>query len=108
MVLANLPPANLPPILTLTQTLTLTRANFLEMIFRGESVLWEVVFRSPIQINQTNTNKLKPISFSFEPTNPVEIQNNNKKVAGFDKIPTRLLNLSAEILSTFPLQQTVV
>ena len=78
MVLGKLPPGNLPPILTLTQTLTLTRANFLETIFRGESVLWEVVFRSPIQINQTNTNKLKPISFSFEPTNPVEIQNRLK------------------------------
>ena len=78
MVLGNLPPGNLPPILTLTQTLTITRANFLETIFRGESVLWEVVFRSPIQIHQTNTNKLKPISFSFEPTNPVEIQNRLK------------------------------
>ena len=78
MVLGNLPSGNLPPILTLTQTLTITRTNFLETIFRGESVLWEVVSRSPIQIHQTNTNKLKPISFSFEPTNPVEIQNRLK------------------------------
>ena len=78
MVLGNLPPGNLPPILTLTQTLTITRMNFLETIFRGESVLWEVVFRSPKQIHGTNTNKLKPISFSFEPTNSVEIQNRLK------------------------------
>ena len=37
-------------------------------------------------------NTPKPISFSFEPTNPVEAQKclvtiNTKKATGFDKIP---------------------
>ena len=46
----------------------------------------------------------KPISFSFEPTNPVEVQKrlkniNTKKATGFDKIPPKLVKLSAEILS---------
>ena len=47
----------------------------------------------------------KPVSFSFEPTNPVEVQKhlttiNTKKATGFDKIPPKLVKLSAEILST--------
>ena len=47
------------------------------------------------------TSKIpKPISFSFEPTNPVEVQKrlkkiNNKKATDFDKIPPKLLKLSA-------------
>ena len=53
----------------------------------------------------TTSNTPKPISFSFEPTNPVEVQKrlkniNTKKATGFDKIPPKLVKLSAEILST--------
>ena len=51
------------------------------------------------------SNTPKPIYFSFEPTNPVEVQKRLKyidteKAAGFDKIPSKLVKLSAEILST--------
>ena len=40
----------------------------------------------------TTSNTPKPICFSFEPTNPVEVQKrlkniNTKKTKGFDKIP---------------------
>ena len=53
----------------------------------------------------TTSNTPKPISFSFEPTNPVEVQKRlknitTKKGKSFDKIPTQLVELSAEILST--------
>ena len=53
----------------------------------------------------TTSNTPKPIYFSFEPTNPVEVQKHlknidTKKATGFDKIPTKLVKLSAEILST--------
>ena len=53
----------------------------------------------------TTSNTPKPIYFSFEPTNPVEVQKrlkniNTKKATGFDKIPPKLVKLSAEILST--------
>ena len=56
------------------------------------------------QISNTITTP-KPVSFSFEPTNPVEVQKhlttiNTKKATGFDKIPPKLVKLSAEILST--------
>ena len=51
------------------------------------------------------SNTFKPISFSFEPTNPAEVQKrlkniNTKKPTGFDKIPPKLVKPSAEILST--------
>ena len=51
------------------------------------------------------SNTPKPIYFSFEPTNPIEVQKrlkniNTKKATGFDKIPPKLVKLSAEILST--------
>ena len=51
------------------------------------------------------SNTPKPISFSFEPTNPVEVQKrlkniDTKKATGFDKIPPKLVKLSAEVLST--------
>ena len=47
----------------------------------------------------------KPIYFSFGPTNPVEIQKrlkniDTKKATGFDKIPPKLVKLSAELIST--------
>ena len=53
----------------------------------------------------TASNTPKPISFSFEPTNPVEVRKylrniNTKKATGFDKIPPKSVKLSAEILST--------
>ena len=53
----------------------------------------------------TTSNTPKPIFFSFEPTNPVEVQKrlkniNTKKATGFDKIPPKLVKLWAEILST--------
>ena len=53
----------------------------------------------------TTSNNPKPIYFSFEPTNPVEVQNrlkniDTRKAAGFDKIPPKLVKFSAEILST--------
>ena len=43
------------------------------------------------------------MSFSSEPTNPVEVQKrvkniNTQKATGFDKIPTKLGKLSAEML----------
>ena len=49
----------------------------------------------------TTSNTPKPISFSFEPTNPAEVQKRlknitTKKGTSFDKTPTHL----AEILST--------
>ena len=53
----------------------------------------------------TTSNTPKPIYYSFEPTNPVEVQKclkniDTKKATGFDKIPPKLVRLSAEILST--------
>ena len=53
----------------------------------------------------TTSNTPKPIYFSFEPTNPVEVQKrliniDTKKAAGFDKIPPKLVKLSAEVLIT--------
>ena len=59
------------------------------------------------QINNliTTSSTTKPIYFSFEPTNLVEVQKrlqniDTKKATGFDKIPPKLVKLSAEILST--------
>ena len=53
----------------------------------------------------TTSNTPKPIHFSFEPTNPVEVQKrlkniDTKKATGFDKISPKLVKLSAEILIT--------
>ena len=53
----------------------------------------------------TTSNTPKPIYFSLEPTNPVEVQKrlkniDTKKTTGFDKIPPKLVKLSAEVLST--------
>ena len=53
----------------------------------------------------TASNTPKPISPSFEPTHPVEVQKcpkniNTNKATGFDKILPKLVKLSAEILST--------
>ena len=53
----------------------------------------------------TKSNIPKPIYFSFEPANPVEVRKRlknicTKKAAGFDKMPPILVKLSAEILST--------
>ena len=53
----------------------------------------------------TTSNTPKPIYSSFEPTNPAEVQKrlkniNTKKATGFDKIPPKLVTLSAEILRT--------
>ena len=53
----------------------------------------------------TTSNTPKPIYYSFEPTNPVEVQKclkniDTKKATGFDKIPPKLVKLSAEVLST--------
>ena len=53
----------------------------------------------------TTPNTPKPIYYSFEPTNPVEVQKclkniGTKKATGFDKIPPKFVRLSAEILST--------
>ena len=53
----------------------------------------------------TTSNTPKPIYFSFESTNPVEVQKrlkniDTKKATGFDKIPPKLVKLSAEVLST--------
>ena len=53
----------------------------------------------------TTSNTPKPIYFSFEPTNPVEVQKrlkniDTKKATGFDKIPPKLVKLSAELIST--------
>ena len=53
----------------------------------------------------TTSSSSKPISFRFEPTNSVEVQKrlkniNTKKAAVFDKIPPKLVKLSAEMLST--------
>ena len=53
----------------------------------------------------TTSNNPKPIYFSFEPTNPVEVQEHlktidTKKSSGFHKIPPKSVKLSAEILST--------
>ena len=53
----------------------------------------------------TTSNTPKPIYYSFEPTNPVEVQKclkniDTKKATGFDKIPPKLVRLSTEILST--------
>ena len=49
------------------------------------------------------SNTPKPIYFSFEPTNPVKVQKrlkniDTKKATGFDKIPPKLVKLSAEVL----------
>ena len=51
------------------------------------------------------SNTPKPIYFSLEPTNPVEVQKRLQnidatKATGFDKIPPKLVKLSAEVLST--------
>ena len=53
----------------------------------------------------TTSNTPTPIYFSFEPTNSVENQKrlkniDTKKATGFDKIPPKLVKISAEILST--------
>ena len=56
----------------------------------------------------TTSNTPKPLYFSFEPTNPVELLNalkrlkniDTKKSTGFDKISHKLVKLSAEVLST--------
>ena len=53
----------------------------------------------------TTSNTPKPKYFIFEPTNPIEVQKrlkniDTKKVTGFDKIPPKLVKLSAEVLST--------
>ena len=53
----------------------------------------------------TTSNTPQPIYFGFEPTNPVEVQKrlkniDTKKATGFDKVPPKLVKLSAEILST--------
>ena len=53
----------------------------------------------------STSNTPKPIYCSFEPTNPVEVQKrlkniDTKKATGFDKIPPKLVKLSAEVLST--------
>ena len=53
----------------------------------------------------TTLNTPKPVYFSFEPTNPIEVQKrlkniDTKKATGFDKIPPKLVKLSAEVLST--------
>ena len=53
----------------------------------------------------TTSNTPKPIYFSLEPTNPVEVQKrlkntDTKKATGFDKISPKLVKLSAEILIT--------
>ena len=49
----------------------------------------------------TKSNTPKTIYFSFEPTNPVEVQKRLKNIdTGFDKIPPKLVKLSAEVLST--------
>ena len=53
----------------------------------------------------TTSNTPKPIRFSFDPTNPVEVQKrlkntDTKKATGFDKISPKLVKLSAEILIT--------
>ena len=53
----------------------------------------------------TTSCTTKPIYFSSEPTNPVEVQKrlkniDTKKATGFDTIPPKLVKLSAEILST--------
>ena len=56
-------------------------------------------------ITITISNTPKPIFFSFEPTNSVEVQKhlkniNTNKATGFDKIPPKLVKLSATILNT--------
>ena len=53
----------------------------------------------------TRSNTPKPIYFSFEPTNSVEVKKrfksvDTKKATGFDKIPPKLVKLSTEVLST--------
>ena len=53
----------------------------------------------------TTSNTPKPIYFSFETTNPAEVQKclkniDTKKATGFDKIPPKSEKRSAEILST--------
>ena len=53
----------------------------------------------------TTSNIPKPIYFIFESTNPIEVQKrlkniDTKKATGFDKMPTKLVKLSAEVLST--------
>ena len=53
----------------------------------------------------TTSNTPKPIQFSFEPNNPLEVQKrlkntDTKKATGFDKILPELVKLSAEVLST--------
>ena len=58
-----------------------------------------------ISIAITTSNTPKAIPFSFELTNTVEVQRrlkniNTKKASGFDKIRSKLVKLSAEILST--------
>ena len=56
----------------------------------------------------TTPNTPKSIYFSFEPTNPVEVQKclentDTKKATGFHKIPPKLVKLLAEILSIPPM-----
>ena len=76
------------------------------------SIIYEIIrtyqdHSSVAQIKNviTTSNTPKPISFGFEATNPVEIQKrlkniDTKKATGFDKIPPKLVKLSAEILRT--------
>ena len=72
-----------------------------EIIYTHQDHLSVKQISSGISISSTP----KPISFSFEPTNPIEVQKrlkniNTKKDTGFNKVSSKLVKLSAEILST--------
>ena len=82
------------------------------------SLIDEIIrtYQDPPSVKQiknviTTSNTPKPIYFSFEPTNPVEVQKHlknidTKKATGFDKTPPKLVKLSAEVLST-PLSMAI-